>query len=119
MCLIRARQRFVLHAPRRTDETSTLIVPRDPLNRGAARGFRSVGVNVEAGRAARGGTARGMRSTLSRPAAGARLLGGGFPRRVRRGAARGAVRAGPDAAPERASAAFAGIGLGRRCRAGR
>ena len=41
------------------------------------------GMNEEQKPLARGGTARGMHSLPSRPAAGARLRSGGFPRRAR------------------------------------
>ena len=79
--LIRAKQYFVLHAPRQTGKTSALIALRDLLNRGAAGDFRCVDVNVEVGQVARDDTARGMRSILSSLAASARLLGDDFPRR--------------------------------------
>ena len=51
--LIRAKQYFVLHAPRQTGKTSALIALialRDLLNRGEAGNFRCVDVNVEVGR---------------------------------------------------------------------
>ena len=82
LALIRAKQYFVLHAPRQTGKTSALIAFRDLLNRGEAGDFRCVNVNVEVGQVARDDTARGMRSILSSLAASARLLGDDFPRRV-------------------------------------
>ena len=50
--LIRAKQYFVLHAPRQTGKTPAL------LNRGEAGNFRCVNVNVEVGQVARDDTAR-------------------------------------------------------------
>ena len=47
LALIRAKQYFVLHAPRQTGKTSALIALRDLLNRGEAGDFRCVDVNVE------------------------------------------------------------------------
>ena len=82
LALVRAKQYFVLHAPRQTGKTSALIAFRDLLNRGEAGDFRCVNVNVEVGQVARDDTARGMRSILSSLAASARLLGDDFPRRV-------------------------------------
>ena len=52
--LIRAKQYFVLHAPRQTGKTSALIALRDLLNSGEAGSFRCVDVNVEVGQVARG-----------------------------------------------------------------
>ena len=77
--LIRAKQYFVLHAPRQTGKTSALIALRDLLNSGNAGNFRCVDVNVEVGQVARDDTARGMRSILSSLAASARLLGDDYP----------------------------------------
>ena len=62
--LIRAKQYFVLHAPRRTGKTSALIALRDLLNSGEAGNFRCVDVNVEIGQVARDDTARGTRAIL-------------------------------------------------------
>ena len=73
--LIRAKQYFVLHAPRQTGKTSALIALRDLLNSGEAGDFRCVDVNVEVGQVARDDTARGIRAILSSLAASARLLG--------------------------------------------
>ena len=77
--LIRAKQYFVLHAPRQTGKTSALIALRDLLNRGEAGNFRCVHTNVEVGQVARDDTARGMRAILSRLAMRARLLHDDFP----------------------------------------
>ena len=91
--LIRAKQYFVLHAPRQTGKTSALIALRDLLNRGAAGNFRCVNVNVEVGQVARDDTARGIRSILSSLAASARLLGDDYPDGVWPGILE---RSGPD-----------------------
>ena len=77
--LIRAKQYFVLHAPRQTGKTSALIALRDLLNRGEAGNFRCVDVNVEVGQVARDDTARGIRAILSSLASSARLLGDDYP----------------------------------------
>ena len=73
--LIRARQYFVLHAPRQTGKTSALIALRDLLNSGAAGDFRCVDVNVEVAQVARDDVAEGMRAVLSSLAMSAELLG--------------------------------------------
>ena len=73
--LIRAKQYFVLHAPRQTGKTSALIALRDLLNRGEAGNFRCVDVNVEVGQVARDDTAEGVRAILGSLAMSAELLG--------------------------------------------
>ena len=73
--LIRARQYFVLHAPRQTGKTSALIALRDLLNSGAAGDFRCVDVNVEVAQVTRDDVAEGMRAVLSSLAMSAELLG--------------------------------------------
>ena len=60
--LIRAERYFVLHAPRQTGKTSTLIALRDLLNSGKAGNFRCVHINVEVAQVARDDTARGIRA---------------------------------------------------------
>ena len=77
--LIRAKQYFVLHAPRQTGKTSALIALRNLLNSGEVGSFRCVNVNVEVGQVARDDTARGMRSILSSLASSARRLGDDYP----------------------------------------
>ena len=77
--LIRAKQYFVLHAPRQTGKTSALLALRDLLNSGEAGNFRCVHTNVEVGQVARDDVTRGMRAILSRLAMRARLLGDNFP----------------------------------------
>ena len=75
LSLIRAKQYFVLHAPRQTGKTSALIALRDLLNSGAVGDFRCVNVNVEVGQVARDDVAEGMRAVLSSLALSAQLLG--------------------------------------------
>ena len=79
LTLIRAKQYFVLHAPRQTGKTSALIALRDLLNSGKVGNFRCVHTNVEVGQVARDDTARGIRAILSRLAMRARLLHDNFP----------------------------------------
>ena len=79
--LIRAERYFVLHAPRQTGKTSTLIALRDLLNSGKAGNFRCVHINVEVAQVARDDTARGIRAILSMMAARALLLGDDFLRK--------------------------------------
>ena len=61
--LIRQRRYFVLHAPRQTGKTSTLLALRDRLN--VENECRCVYVNVEIGQSARADVAAGMRALLS------------------------------------------------------
>ena len=75
LSLIRAKQYFVLHAPRQTGKTSALIALRDLLNSGAVGDFRCVDVNVEVGQVARDDVAEGIRAVLSSLALSAQLLG--------------------------------------------
>ena len=79
LALIRAERYFVLHAPRQTGKTSTLIALRDLLNSGEVGDFRCVDVNVEIGQVARDDTARGMRAILGSLADSALLLGDDYP----------------------------------------
>ena len=95
--LIRAKQYFVLHAPRQTGKTSALIALRDLLNRGEAGSFRCVNVNVEVGQVARDDVAEGMRAVLSSLAMSAELLGddyleGIWPDTLARAGANNALR---------------------------
>ena len=75
LALIRSERYFVLHAPRQTGKTSTLLALRDLLNGGSAGRYRCVYVNVEPGQSARedvgqamgailDGLAKQLRSTL-------------------------------------------------------
>ena len=77
--LIRRKQYFVLHAPRQTGKTSTLIALRDHLNSSVAGDFRCVNINVEPAQVARDDVARGMRAILSQLAQRARIVGDTFP----------------------------------------
>ncbi len=79
LSLIRAKQYFVLHAPRQTGKTSALIALRDLLNRGEVGNFRCVNVNVEVAQVARDDVAEGMRAILSSLGMSAQLLGDGYP----------------------------------------
>ena len=60
--MIQAKRYFVLHAPRQTGKTSTLIALRDLLN--GSGDFRCVNVNVEVGQAARDDVESGIRAIL-------------------------------------------------------
>ena len=81
--LIRDERYFVLHAPRQTGKTSTLIALRDLLNSGAAGDYRCVYTNVEGGQAAREDTDRGMRAILSGLAKWTRsTLGDEYPSQI-------------------------------------
>ena len=68
--LVREQRYFVLHAPRQTGKTSTLLALREVINAGGS--YQCVYVNVEVGQAAREDTARSMRATLGELARRAR-----------------------------------------------
>ena len=95
LSLVRREEYFVLHAPRQTGKTTTLLALRDRLNEGAAGNLRCVYANFEVGEAGRENTERAMRSIFEELSERALLLGDGFPRRVSEEIL---VRAGPDAA---------------------
>ena len=76
--LVRDKRYFVLHAPRQTGKTSTLLALRDLLNSGAAGDFRCVYVNVEPAQAMREDVGRAMQTILDGLADRARMLGDGF-----------------------------------------
>ena len=76
--LIRSKRYFVLHAPRQTGKTSTLLALRDLLNSGAEGGFRCVYMNVEAAQAMREDVGRAMQAMLGELADRALLLGDRF-----------------------------------------
>ncbi len=63
--LIRRERYFILHAPRQSGKTSTLLALQDLLNSGAQGDYRCVYVNVESGQAGREDTPRTMRAILS------------------------------------------------------
>ena len=94
--LVRDKRYFVLHAPRQTGKTSTLLALRDLLNGGMEGDYRCVYANVEAGQAGREDTGRSMRAILDELATRARLaLGDGFVDSVWLDVL---ARSGPDAA---------------------
>ena len=62
LMLIRQKKYFVLHAPRQTGKTSTLLAMADRLN--GTGEYRCVYANFEAGQAAREDTGRAMRTLL-------------------------------------------------------
>ncbi|MCY4213733.1 MAG: ATP-binding protein [Gammaproteobacteria bacterium] len=61
--LIRQKRYFVLHAPRQTGKTSSLLALRNLLNDGGEH--RCLYANVETGQAARGDVAAGMQAILA------------------------------------------------------
>ena len=61
--LIARKKYFVLHAPRQTGKTSTLLALQDRLN--AEGDYRCLYVNIEGGQAAGEDTARAMRTLLA------------------------------------------------------
>ena len=71
--LVRDKKYFVLHAPRQTGKTSTLLALRELLNSGDAGAYRCVYVNVEAGQAAREDKEAAIRTILGEMADEARL----------------------------------------------
>ena len=73
--LVRQQQYFVLHAPRQTGKTSTLLALRDYLNSGAAGDYRAVYANLEDAQALREDLEPAMRAILSVIARQERLLG--------------------------------------------
>ena len=76
--LIENERYFVLHAPRQTGKTSTLLALRDLINHGAGGDYRCVYVNVEAAQAVREDVASAMRVILGELGSRARSLGDGF-----------------------------------------
>ncbi len=76
--LIRDKRYFVLHAPRQTGKTSTLLALRDLLNSGAEGDYRCVYVNIEAAQAMREDVERAMRVIVGELASRTRSLGDGF-----------------------------------------
>ena len=76
--LIADERYFVLHAPRQTGKTSTLLALRDLLNSGSEGAFRCVYANVEVAQTAREDVGRAMRAILGELANRAHLLNDGF-----------------------------------------
>ena len=84
--LVRDKKYFVLHAPRQTGKTSTLLALRELLNSGDAGEYRCVYVNVEAGQAAREDKDAAIRTVLGELADEASLtLGDEFLDGIRHG----------------------------------
>lgn len=71
--MIRQSRYFVLHAPRQTGKTSTLLALRDLLNAGDVGDFSCVYVNVESAQAAREDVDGAVRAVLSDIALEARI----------------------------------------------
>ena len=83
LALIRDKRYFVLHAPRQTGKTSSLLALRDLLNSGSAGNYRCVYMNFERGQASREDVERAMRSILGELASRAsETLHDDFPRKV-------------------------------------
>ena len=70
LAMIRHERYFVLHAPRQTGKTSTLLALANRLN--SADEYRCVYINVETGQAVRGDVAAAIRDMLSELASRAR-----------------------------------------------
>jgi hypothetical protein len=66
LALVRGERYFVLHAPRQTGKTSTLLALRDLLNGGSEGDYRCVYVNVEPAQTARENVGVAMRNILNR-----------------------------------------------------
>ena len=96
--LVRDKRYFVLHAPRQTGKTSTLLALRDLLNGGAGGDYRCVYVNVEGAQAMREDVDQAMRTILSelasraRSALGDAFLGGIWPAILAESGPGGALR---------------------------
>ena len=75
LSLIRQERYFVLHAPRQTGKTSTLLALRDLLNSGEAGSYRCVYANVEGGQAARDDVGRAIRAVLAQIELRAQAMG--------------------------------------------
>lgn len=73
LSLIHDEKYFILHAPRQTGKTSTLLALRDRLNSGAEGPYRCVYVNVESGQVAGNDVGRAMQTILGRLSTFARL----------------------------------------------
>ena len=65
LTLIRDEQYFVLHAPRQTGKTSTLLALRDLLNSGSEGEYRCVHASLDIGRVAGRESGRATRQVLS------------------------------------------------------
>ncbi len=65
LALVRRARYFVLHAPRQTGKTSSLLALRDLLNGGSAGDYRCVYVNVETAQTAREDVGRAVRNIVN------------------------------------------------------
>ena len=65
LTLVRWEKYFVLHAPRQTGKTSTLLALRDLLNSGSEGDYRCVYASLDIGRLAGGDSGRATRQLLS------------------------------------------------------
>ena len=74
LSLIRERKYFILHAPRQTGKTSTLLALQDHLNSGAAGDCRCIYANLERGQTAREDVPYAIESVLTEFALRARLV---------------------------------------------
>ena len=74
LALIRGERYFVLHAPRQTGKTSTLLALRDLLNGGSVGGYRCAYVNVEPAQTAREDVGRAIGAILDGLAGEARHI---------------------------------------------
>lgn len=72
--LIRERKYFILHAPRQTGKTSTLLALQDHLNSGVAGDYRCIYANLERGQTAREDVPYAIESVLTAFALRARLV---------------------------------------------
>ena len=63
LSLIQQKKYFILHAPRQTGKTSSLLALQEHINRGG--NYHCLYVNVEVGQTAREDVARGMRAILN------------------------------------------------------
>ena len=101
LTLIRRRKYFVLHAPRQTGKTSTLLALRDLLNSGSEGDFRCVYASFEMGRTVGEDVGSATRLILDELADAARSQGDGSLEGLWREVA---ATAAPEAAVKRALA---------------
>ena len=99
LTLVRRRKYFVLHAPRQTGKTSTLLALQDLLNEGGVGELRCVYASLEAGRTVGDDVGRASRMILDVLADAALAMGDGSLDRLWRGVVETAV---PDTAIGRA-----------------
>ena len=102
--LIHDQRYFVLHAPRQTGKTSTLLALRDLLNSGSTGDYRCVYASLEMGRTVGDDVERAARLILDEVADAARSLGDRLLESLWREVV---ATAAPDAAVKRAFARWA------------